>query len=259
MRYSHLARVRRTVVNGLVETFTPAVRNELRLAGSEFFYPPGAAIPTAELDGSYVFVVDRGIASKAMRSDAGIISEVGLIGAEGMFPIGALLRVPSACRTMVSQVGDLVGRRIRAREFNSIVDDGPRSARETIVRFAYSFLTQVSCNIMSSDQDSVRKRLARWLLMCHDRIEGDTITITHDMLAMMISAQRPTTSNALQEMKREGLVELLRGATRILDRDGLFRIADGSYGLAEAYYRDQIAPFGKAVAPREDDPLIGFA
>ena len=114
-------------------------------------------------------------------------------------------------------------------------------------RYVYAFFTQVASNILSTEQGKVERRIARWLLMCHDRIEGDHIAITHDTLAQMAFAQRPTVTNVLQQMREMEIIDLARGQITIIDRPLLNRLADGAYGLSEQYYREHIGPFGKSV------------
>ena len=84
-------------------------------------------------------------------------------------------------------------------------------ARVLLRKYIYSFITQIASNIASSEQGMVSAKLARWLLMCHDRIDGDCIPITHDMLAQIIFAHRRTVSIALKMMRHQGLVDIARG------------------------------------------------
>lgn len=241
----HCQRGAWTVTNLLVSLMPDEVRSELSVAGSEFFLRQGDAVASEFLEGSYVFVVEDGVASKFMRSNLGIHSEVAMVGREGMFPACGLLAVPSSAHVVIAQVGEVRGRRIRSREFHSIVGDS-KPAKLLIRKYIYAFITQIASNIQTSEQDSVVKRIARWLLMCHDRIHGIEINLTHDTLAQMVFAQRPTVTNALNAMRDQGLIELGRGRVKIVDRLGLDRLADGSYGLSETYWNEHIGPFGKS-------------
>jgi CRP-like cAMP-binding protein len=233
--------------NILVEQMPEAIRHELENAGAELSFRAGATIPQEDLGGAFVFVVEAGVASKFLRSETGLYSEIGMVGREGMFPVCGLLRVAAAPHTVISQVGELRVRRIRAREFHAIISESPE-AELFIRKYVYAFLTQVSSNILTSEQDLLEKRVARWLLMCHDRIDGDTIPITHEMLALMTSAQRPTVTNIVNDMRAAGMIDLARGRVQIKSRPQLHRCADGAYGLSEQYWRDHLGPFG-----RDDD------
>jgi CRP-like cAMP-binding protein len=68
---------------------------------------------------------------------------------------------------------------------------------------------------------SLRQRLARWLLMMRDRSDDDTMALTHDLLAEMLGAQRPSVTNAAKGLEDDGLIERGRRRITIVDRDGL--------------------------------------
>jgi CRP-like cAMP-binding protein len=232
------------VHNLLTDLMPDDVREDLMDSGVPFAVVAGERLPEDKLRGDYVFIVTDGIASKFQRSVSGQISEVAMVGNEGMFPNAALLDVPSAPHIVIAQIGKLEGRRVRTKDFQRIVSTEP-SARALIHRYIYAFMTQIASNIMTAEQSGVRTRIARWLLMCHDRLAGDDIPVTHDTLAQMSFAHRPTVTNVLRMLKEEGVVGLGRGCVTILSRAGLINLADGSYGASERYWRRHIGWFGK--------------
>lgn len=230
--------------NLLLAAMPSAVCDGCLERGEPFRFSEGTTIPVQLLDGQELFIVTHGVASTMLRSPSGRMSEVGMIGLEGMFPIGALLDVPIAKGTMVAQMGELVGLRIWTDVFHSIVAPFPYAA-SLVRKFTYAFIVQIASSVMSSEQDDVEQRVARWLLMGHDRIDGDDVHVTHDVLAQMAYSHRPTVTNVLKDLKARGLLETARGHVSILDRAELSRIADGAYGPAERYWREHIGPFGK--------------
>ena len=80
----------------------------------------------------------------------------------------------------------------------------------------------------------IDERLARWLLMAHDRVDGDEIPLTHEFLALMLGVRRAGVTVALQMLEGNGLVGSSRGVVHIINRRGLARLADGLYGTPEA-------------------------
>ncbi|QNM82219.1 Crp/Fnr family transcriptional regulator [Sphingomonas sabuli] len=154
------------MANRLLRLMPEEIRRELYQAGSEFRLGVGETIPSESLGGTFVFVVDHGVASKFVRSEWGNYSEVGMVGPEGLFPICGLLEVPAAPHVVISQIGELRGRRIRTREFHSIINESSEACI-LVRKYIYAFLTQIASNIMAAEQDTVEKRIARWLLMCH--------------------------------------------------------------------------------------------
>jgi len=91
----------------------------------------------------------------------------------------------------------------------------------------------------------VEARLARWLLMCHDRIDGDEIALTHEFMGMMISADRSGVTVTLHILEGAGMIRSKRGRVIIRDRDKLEELAGDSYGVPEAEYRHLIGPIGR--------------
>ncbi|WP_306454999.1 helix-turn-helix domain-containing protein [Mesorhizobium sp. L48C026A00] len=79
--------------------------------------------------------------------------------------------------------------------------------------------------------------MARWLLMCHDRVRGDRLAITHEFMSVMLGVRRPGVTVAIQELEGRGLIRATRGEIVIRDRDGLFQLADGTYSEPEREYR----------------------
>lgn len=106
-------------------------------------------------------------------------------------------------------------------------------------------LVQSAQNMATASNQRLEARLARWLLMCHDRIDGDEIAITHEMLSMMISAERSGVTITLHVLEGAGMIRSERGRVIIRDRDKLEELAGDGYGLPEAEYRRLIGPIGR--------------
>src|SRR5262245_27595757 len=81
------------------------------------------------------------------------------------------------------------------------------------------------------------ERLARWVLMAHDRVGGDTLTLTHEFLGVMLGVRHAGVTEAMHSLQRKGLIQAKRGQIAVLKRAGLERVAGDSYGLPEQEYR----------------------
>jgi hypothetical protein len=81
--------------------------------------------------------------------------------------------------------------------------------------------------------------------MCHDRVEGDRIELTHEFIAMMLAVRRSGVTMTLHTLEATGAIRSTRGIVTILDRLRLEEIAGDAYGEAEAEYRRLIGPFGR--------------
>jgi CRP-like cAMP-binding protein len=103
--------------------------------------------------------------------------------------------------------------------------------------YAQAFLEQVLVSGACNGAHNLKNRLARWLLMMHDRIDGDTLFITQDLLAEMLGAHRPSITHAVRELELADLIEHGRRQVTILDREGLKNASCECYALV----RERIA------------------
>jgi CRP-like cAMP-binding protein len=118
-----------------------------------------------------------------------------------------------------------------------------------LLRYVHCFISQMSRTILSNLNDAVEKRLARWLLMNHDRLEGDRINLTHEQLGVMLRVRRATVTDTLHVLEGEGSIRSTRGRIEVRDRARLLAFAGESYGAAETEYARFIAPFSKCHRP----------
>ena len=160
--------------------------------------------------------------------------EVGLIGREGMSGLSVLLGTDrSPNDTIFQHVG--VGLRITAVELRkAMLKSAP--LRRQLQLYVHSFLIQVTQTARANARNKIEERLARWLLMAHDRLGTDELTITHEFLSVMLGVRRPGVTVALSLLEKSGLISTDRGVISVLDRTGLKRAANGAYGVAEAEY-----------------------
>ncbi|ESZ31975.1 cyclic nucleotide-binding protein [Mesorhizobium sp. L2C066B000] len=105
-----------------------------------------------------------------------------------------------------------------------------------MLRYVHYFHLQASFTALSNARMNIVDRLSRWLVMCDDRVDGNSFAITHEFLSVMLGVRRPGVTIALQTLEGQGLIRSMRGEVVILDRARLIALADGSYGRAEAEY-----------------------
>jgi CRP-like cAMP-binding protein len=83
----------------------------------------------------------------------------------------------------------------------------------------------------------VSERLARWLLMCHDRVQGNEIELTHEFLSLMLAVRRPSITTSLHILEGNGFIKAERGNITIRNRAALEEFAHDAYGKPEMAYR----------------------
>jgi hypothetical protein len=123
--------------------------------------------------------------------------------------------------------------------------DQSRSLRSLLLAFAHVTAIQTAACAVGNAHHQLEARLARWLLMCHDRIAGDEFNITHEFMAMMIAAQRSGVTVSLHVLEGVGAIRSRRGRIVIVNRAMLEELAGDAYGEPEGEYRRLIGPFGR--------------
>jgi CRP-like cAMP-binding protein len=111
------------------------------------------------------------------------------------------------------------------------------SLRDSLLKFVQAFGVQTTHTAVSNAQSKLDVRLARWLLMAHDRIGEDTLSLTHEFLSLMLGVRRPGVTEALHALRKQDLISYARGQITVKNRKGLERKAGTAYGIPEAEYR----------------------
>ena len=101
--------------------------------------------------------------------------------------------------------------------------------QRVFLHFAHAFMNQVASTALSNGTASVEERLARWLLMAHDRLDGDEIPLTHEFLSLMLGVRRAGVTVALNALEGKAVIRLARGQIFVVDRKGLKTSANGAY------------------------------
>ena len=183
---------------------------------------------------THVYFLEFGLASVVATSADHETVEVGHIGREGMSGGHLLLKTDQTPnRTFMQAEGG--GLRIEAAEFKAFVEANP-VARDLLLRYIHCSELQLAHSALANARYSVHERLARWLLMCHDRLDGDDLALTHEFLAIMLGVRRSGVTDQIHILEGMGAIKATRGRIRILDRKRLERIAGGSYGIPEREY-----------------------
>jgi len=196
------------------------------------------ARPNQPID--HYYFMEQGIGSIITASPEGLKSEVGLIGRDGIIPTAALLESDTSVYDVVVQVEGR-GHRIGREALKAILADNP-GVRRLLLRFVQTITTQTAHTALSNSVHRVEERLARWLLMCHDRMPGDQMALTHEYISIMLAVRRPSVTTALHMLEGNRLIYATRGLITIRDRLALERFAADAYGAPEAEYRRLLGP-----------------
>jgi CRP-like cAMP-binding protein len=195
---------------------------QVPLAFGDILYEPGDAI-------GQVYFPDSGIISLLSKVDSQKVLEVGIVGNEGVAGLPVVLGVTvSLNRGLVQSAGTAMRMKaaVLRREFKR---DG--ALQRLLHRYLHSLLTQISQSAVCNRFHTVDARLARWLLMTHDRVESDEFELTQEFLSNMLGVRREAVSKAASDFQKREFVNYSRGHITILDRAGLEATACPCYQL----------------------------
>jgi CRP-like cAMP-binding protein len=114
---------------------------------------------------------------------------------------------------------------------------GDGELSELFHAYNLAFQFQVSQSVACNGLHSVQQRCCRWLLMTHDRVEGNDIDLTHEFLAAMLGVRRAGVGEVLQELQLRGLLDNSRHKITILDRKGMEKVSCECYQDVQDEYR----------------------
>jgi CRP-like cAMP-binding protein len=177
----------------------------------QVLYEPNATI-------THAYFPTSGMASLVHAMDNGTV-EVGTIGKEGMVGTPILLKAKSQPTQTFIQVAG-TGHRITVEALQRVLRESPGAERLFFhyLQLVFDQLAQwVACNRLHT----LEARCARWLLMTHDRVEGDDFMLTQEFLSYMLGVHRPAVSLAAGALSHAGLIRYRRGNIAIIDRVGL--------------------------------------
>lgn len=166
--------------------------------------------------------------------------EIGLIGNEGMLGVTLVLGIQTAPLRAVVQ-GSGTALRMSAAQFRRELRDSRPALSRTLHRYLYVQMAQLSQSTGCARFHAVEARLARWLLMTHDRAHVDHFHLTHEFLADMLGVRRSAVTIAAGALQRRGIIRYVRGAIHLLDRKGLEAASCECYEAGIADYAQLFA------------------
>jgi hypothetical protein len=119
--------------------------------------------------------------------------------------------------------------------------------RDLFVSYSETLLSQVQQSVACNAMHSTEERMCRWLLMMHDRAEGEALPYTHEFLSHMLGANRKSVTLAARSLQTAGLISYRRGRIQVLDRAGLEKASCECYGVVKERFDAFLTPPSAAV------------
>jgi CRP-like cAMP-binding protein len=178
-----------------------------------------------------VYFPESGMFSLVDDLEDGMRAEVGVIGREGMLGMPLLAGIDSSfVEAQVQMSGTAL--RMSAAAFNEEVEANA-AFRRILLRYSEAMQAQVMQTAACNANHDLEQRLARWLLMAHDRAEGDELPLTQDFMAVMLGVHRPSITVTAGILQRAGLIRYVAGRITVLDRASLEAAACECHGVVQ--------------------------
>lgn len=195
---------------------------QVALTYGEVLYEPGQQI-------RHVYFPNDSVVSLLTLVDRHQALEVGLVGREGMVGIPLALEIAiSPVRALVQGTGTAM--RMKAAPFLKTLRQS-RALRRELHRYTYALMAQITQTAACNRFHVVEARLARWLLMTHDRLQSSPFLLTQEFLSHMLGVRRVGITKAARTLQQDALIRYSRGNITILDRKGLEAAACSCYEI----------------------------
>jgi CRP-like cAMP-binding protein len=181
-----------------------------------------------------VYFLEEGICSHVVTMQDGSTVEVGINGRDGFVGLPAVLGTGHTPNRSFMQIPGH-GFSVKATVLRELFE-ASRELRLLLQRAVQGLLVQTAQTAACNRVHELEERLARWLLMCHDRVQKDRIHITHEFLAMMLGTRRSTVSVAAGMLHQAGIIANSRGHVTIQNRERLEEAACECYQIVHEEY-----------------------
>jgi CRP-like cAMP-binding protein len=237
-----------TVSNRLISALPPVARKRLLAACELVILNTGELLCEADASVTHAWFPQRGIIATVAIAAGHPPLDSGLIGNEGMLGATLSLNVStSGLRAVVQASGSAL--RLPERALTGLLEDNP-PLRRVLHRYVYVLMAQLAQVNLCVRFHQIEQRLARWLLMTHDRVHADHFQLTHQYLANMLGVQRSAITIAAGDLQRRKLIHYNRGRIELRSRAGLEAAACECYAAMLQDYAQRFGARGSGSAER---------
>jgi CRP-like cAMP-binding protein len=193
---------------------------------------------------SHVYFPTTAIVSLLYVMEDGASAEIAVVGREGIVGIALFMggeTTPSRGVVQSAGKGYRLSSRVIKDEFNRT---GP--VMHLLLRYTQALITQMAQTAVCNRHHSLDQQLCRWLLLSLDRLEGDDLVMTQELIANMLGVRREGVTAAALTLQKLGFIRYARGHITVLDRPGLEARVCECYGVVKSEY-DRLLPHKLAV------------
>ena len=195
-------------------------------------YEPGVAL-------SHVYFPTTAIVSLLYVMEDGASAEIAVVGKEGIVGVSLFMggeSTPSRAVVQSAGQGFRLSAAVLKREFSR---SGP--VLHLLLRYTQALITQMAQTAVCNRHHSLDQQLCRWLLLSLDRLEGNQLVMTQELIANMLGVRREGVTEGALKLQRAGLIKYTRGHITVLDRPGLELRTCECYAVVKKEY-DRLLP-----------------
>ena len=215
----------RAFKNTILQRLSPEVIDRLELQRVELPVSREIEFPGSGI--ANLFFIEEGIASMTVTFQDGFEVEVALAGPESILGTSSMMGTRRSLNRVYMQIGGYGYSSMLSmatKEFKRGEQFHDLTLRYLQAQFIQSAQT-AGCNA----RHSIEQRMARWLLLCADRVGDSVLPLSHEFLADMLGVTRPSVSQVAGQLQAMGLIQYTRGKVKLLDLPGLERLSCECY------------------------------
>ena len=195
-------------------------------------YEPGKTL-------SHMYFPTTAIISLLYVMENGASAEIAVVGNDGLVAVSMFMGGGSTpSRAVVQSAGH--GFRLKAEDMKKEFDRGG-AVLHLLLRYTQALITQMSQTAVCNRHHSLDQQLCRWLLLSLDRLEGDELVMTQELIANMLGVRREGVTESATKLQTAGLIRYTRGRISVLDRPGLEKRTCECYAVVKKEY-DRLLP-----------------
>jgi CRP-like cAMP-binding protein len=187
----------------------------------------------------YMYFPMTSIVSLLYVMENGASAEIAVVGKEGLVGVSLFMGGEStSSRAVVQSAG--IGCRLNSKVMKSEFDRaGP--VLHLLLRYTQALLTQMAQTAVCNRHHSLDQQLCRWLLLSLDRLDGNELVMTQELIANMLGVRREGVTESALQLQKESLIRYARGHITVLDRSGLEKRTCECYAVVKREY-DRLLP-----------------
>jgi CRP-like cAMP-binding protein len=205
--------------------------------------PLGQVLYESGVTLSHVYFPTTAIVSLLYVLESGASAEIAIVGNEGIVGVSLFMGGEStSSRAVVQSAGE--GFRLEAQMIKAEFSRAP--VLHLLLRYTQALITQMAQTAVCNRHHSLDQQLCRWLLLSRDRLQGDELEMTQELIANMLGVRRASVTGAALKLQQAGLIRYSRGHISLLDRAGLEKRTCECYAVVRAEYErllPMVTPF----------------